>query len=75
LISILDEDPDLNEPGPALIVTAIRALGNRKASQARSKIERFLNHTSPIVRKEARRSLDKLDRAELKKREKESTKR
>ena len=70
LMGVLDEDPDLNDPGPALIVDTIRALGNRKVSKARTKIERFLDHTSPIVRKEAQKSLDKIERAEQKTREK-----
>jgi hypothetical protein len=66
LMDALDEDPNLNEEKAALITLSLRALGNMKAHEARPKIELFLKHTSDVVRKEAQRSLGKLDRAQAK---------
>lgn len=42
---------------------AIAALGKLKATKARPSLERFLNHPKAWFRKEARRALDKIDRA------------
>jgi HEAT repeat protein len=43
---------------------ALRPLGKLRASKARAKIELFLNHPKGWVRKEAKRALAKIDRAE-----------
>ena len=53
LLKLLDDDEVAGH--------AIRALGMLRARAARPRIERFLDHPKPWVRKEAKRALAKLD--------------
>jgi hypothetical protein len=70
LIDVLDQDPGGTGRDAGLTRTAIRALGNKKASRAKDKIRKFLSHPEPLVRKEAEKSLEKIARAEEKARDK-----
>ncbi|MBI2912545.1 MAG: HEAT repeat domain-containing protein [Chloroflexi bacterium] len=72
LLDVLTEDEGQLQREAAVLMSAVRALGNRKASKAKAHIERFLTHAEPLVRKEAERSLAKIEKAEKKARHKEA---
>jgi hypothetical protein len=52
LVELLDDD--------LVAAQAVTALGRLKASRARAAIERCLEHPRPLVRKEAKKALDKI---------------
>ena len=55
LMQLLDDDE--------LAGHAIIALGRLKAKRARPRIEQYLQHTKPWIRREARKALERIDRA------------
>ncbi len=71
LLVVLDQDRGLTGGEASVTRYAIRALGNRKASKAKTHIERLLDHPEVLVRREARKSLEKIEKAERKARESE----